>query len=240
MSEPRRILVAERDDDIRERLAASLRAAGYATTEAETGREALSHIQLERPDLALVGLCLQDIGGRDLARIFETNGDKVPVRTLVLAGPGTTQEDTASTGGAPEKPVLRWSHVDQVVTRVNSLFDLSESDDPERFCEAMTFGDVAIDPATHSVSVDGHSVELTEREFRFLHTLAVNRERTCTRDELKHLVWGDSNGVIGRTVDVLVSRLRSKLAEVSPEELVSTIRGIGYRFTPLAEDRESV
>jgi len=232
MSQARRILVAERDDDIRERLTAALRAAGYATTEAETGREALSHIQLERPDLALVGLCLQDIGGRDLARIFETNGDKTPVRTLVLAGPSVPADDAVVTGGAPEKPVLRWSNVEQVVTRVNSLFDLSESDDPERFCAELRCGDVAIDPTTHTVSVDGQSVELTDREFRFLHILAVNRERTCTRDELKELVWGDATGVIGRTVDVLVSRLRSKLAEVSHDELVSTVRGIGYRFTP--------
>ncbi len=239
MSHPRRILVAERDDDTREKLTAALRAAGYATTEAETGREALGHIQMERPDLALVGLCLQDIGGRDLARIFETNGDKVPVRTLVLAGPDVSDEDVTSTGGAPEKAVLRWSHFDQVVTRVNSLFDLSDADDPQRFCEELQVGDIAIDPATHSVSVDGRSVELTDREFRFLHILAVNRERTCTRDELKQLVWGDEAEVIGRTVDVLVSRLRSKLSEVSPDELVSTVRGIGYRFTALMDEGKS-
>jgi len=236
MAHPRRILVAERDHDIRERLAAALRAAGYATAEAGSGREALGQAQLAHPDLALVGLCLRDIGGRDLARIFETNGDSVPVRTLVLAGPDMTAEDTAVTGGAPEKPVLRWSHVDQVVTRVNSLFDLSEADDPERFCRELRCGDIAIDPTTRSVAVDGQVVELTEREFRFLHILAINRERTCTRDELKELVWGDSTDVIGRTVDVLVSRLRAKLAEVSPDELVSTVRGIGYRFTPAPED----
>ncbi|MBD3368032.1 MAG: response regulator [Candidatus Eisenbacteria bacterium] len=240
MSHPRRILVAERDNDTREKLAAALRAAGYATSEASTGREALEHIQLERPELALVGLCLQDIGGRDLARIFETNGDKIPVRTLVLAGPGVAPEDVAAAGGAPEKPVLRWTHVDQVVTRINSLFDLSDADDPERFCDKLMCGDVSIDPTTHSVSIDGRTVELTDREFRFLHILAVNRERACTRDELKELVWGDSSGVIGRTVDVLVSRLRSKLAEICPEELVSTVRGIGYRFTPAADEQKSL
>ncbi|MCK4409562.1 MAG: helix-turn-helix domain-containing protein, partial [Candidatus Eisenbacteria sp.] len=79
--------------------------------------------------------------------------------------------------------------------------------------------------------IDGAPIDLSEREFRFLHTLALNGERTCTRDELKRLVWGQDAEVIGRTVDVLVSRLRSKLTSATGREVISTVRGIGYRFT---------
>jgi len=201
MSLPKQVLVAERDPAILSQLARALRSAGYATSEAASGRETLRFVQMEHPDLVVVGLHLQDIGGRDLARILESNGTSEPVRAIVVCDASVPADDCALTGGAIERAVLRWSSVDEVVTRVNGVFDLSVNDDPELFT------------------------------FRFLHTLALNGERTCTRDELKRLVWGQDAEVIGRTVDVLVSRLRSKLTSATGREVISTVRGIGYRFT---------
>ncbi len=231
MAAPKHILVAERDQQILSQLAGALRASGYATSEAMSGREALRAVQMDRPDLAIVGMSLPDIGGRDLARILESNGDHAPIRTIVAAAPGSRGEDFTPAGNGAEKPVLRWSHVEEVVTRVNEAFDLSEGSDPERFARAVRCGGVSIDPKTMAVEVNGVPVELTEREFRFLQVLALNEERTCTREELKKLVWGEGADVIGRTVDVLVSRLRSKLTAATGREIVTTIRGIGYRFT---------
>jgi DNA-binding response OmpR family regulator len=231
MAVPKHVLVAERDPEILSQIAHALRCAGYATSEADTGRETLRFVQMELPDLVVVGLHLQDIGGRDLARILESNGTSQPIRTLVVCHASVPPEDCASTGGAVEKPVVRWTSVDEIVTHVNEVFDLSESKAPELFNEPVALGTVRIDPGDLTVEIDGVTVELSDKEFRFLHTLALNGERTCTRDELKRLVWGDDVEVIGRTVDVLVSRLRSKLASASGREIISTVRGIGYRFT---------
>lgn len=231
MAAPKHILVAERDQQVLAQLAGALRASGYATTEAATGREALRAVQMDRPDLAIVGMSLPDIGGRDLAKILESNGDQVPIKTIVAAGPGAPGEDFSPAGNGQEKPVLRWSHVEEIVTGVNEALDLSEGKDPDRFSRPVRAGGVSIDPKTMTVEVNGAPIELTKREFRFLQVLALNEARTCTREELKKLVWGKDAEVIGRTVDVLVSRLRSKLTAATGREIVSTIRGIGYRFT---------
>ena len=228
---PKQVLVAERDPFILSQLARALRSAGYATSEATSGRETLRFVQMEHPDLVVVGLHLQDIGGRDLARILESNGTSEPVRTIVVCDAGVPADDCALTGGATERPVLRWSSVDEVVTRVNGMFDLSVNNNPELLTEPIFLGAVRMDPGDLTVEIDGAPIDLSEREFRFLHTLALNGERTCTRDELKRLVWGQEAEVIGRTVDVLVSRLRSKLTSATGREVISTVRGIGYRFT---------
>jgi DNA-binding response OmpR family regulator len=230
MTIPKQILVAERDPATLTQLARALRSAGYATSEAATGRETLRFVQMEHPDLVVVGLHLQDIGGRDLARILESNGTSLPVKTIVVCDASVPADDCALTGGAPERSVLRWSSIDEVVTRVNEIFDLSVNKDPGLFEEPVCRGAVRMDPCDLTVEIDGMPIELSEREFRFLHTLALNCERTCTRDELKHLVWGRDAEVIGRTVDVLVSRLRSKLTAATGREFISTVRGIGYRF----------
>jgi len=227
---PRHVLVAERDSSTLNRLSRALRSAGYATSEAATGRETLRFVQMEHPDLVVVGLHLQDIGGRDLARILESNGTSVPVKTIVVCDAREPGDDCGLTGGAIEKPVLRWNTVDEVVTRVNEIFDLSVDKDPGLFERPVCCGAVRMDPGDLTVEIDGLPIDLSEREFRFLHTLALNGERTCTREELKHLVWGEETEVIGRTVDVLVSRLRSKLTAAAGREVISTVRGIGYRF----------
>jgi len=231
MSVPKHVLIAERDERTRTLLSGAFNASGYATVESETGRDALRSIQVERPDIVVIGLSLPDIGGRDLARILESNGDHEPLRTIVVAEPGAAPGDTLEHGGAVEMPVVYWSHVDELVTMVNEIFDVSESDDPGSFEERLTCGEITIDPGDMSVEIRGVPIDLTRKEFRFLHVLALNRERTCTREELRKLVWGGGDGVIGRTVDVLVSRLRSKLTAASGREIVSTVRGIGYRFT---------
>ncbi len=231
MSVPKHVLVAERDDQTRATVAAALRASGYATTESATGRDALKCIQAERPDAALVGLSLPDIGGRDLARILGPNADGATVSTIVFAERGARPEDCLDNGGAPEMPVVHWEHVEELVTLVNQMFDVSLGEAPERFEDVLRCGDVKIDPGQMTVEVDGVPIDLTKKEFHFLHVLAVNKERTCTREELRRLVWGGGSDVIGRTVDVLVSRLRSKLTAATGREIVSTVRGIGYRFT---------
>lgn len=230
MSVPKHVLVAEQDEQTRALLSGALRASGYATTESATGRDALRSIQVERPDVVIIGLSLPDIGGRDLARILGPNGEATPVPTVVVAEQGAPREDCSDSGGAQETPVVHWNHVDELVTLVNGIFDVSEGEEPERFKAVLSCGNVTIDPRLMTVEVDGVLVELTRKEFHFLHVLAVNKERTCTREELRKLVWSESDDVIGRTVDVLVSRLRSKLTAATGREIVSTVRGIGYRF----------
>lgn len=230
MTVPKHVLVAESDPRVLSQTTRALRSAGYATSEASTGRDVLRFVQMESPDLVVVGLHLPDIGGKDLARILESNGTHQPVRTIVACDASVPPEDCASTGGAVEKPVLRWLHVDELVTRVNDVLGLSAETDASVYEEPVSRGAVRIDPGDLTVRIDGVEIELSEREFRFLHTLAVNGERTCTRDELRRVVWGEEADVIGRTVDVLVSRLRSKLMSATGREVISTVRGVGYRF----------
>jgi len=228
MSSRKKVLVVERDPQARARLASALRAAGHTTSEAGTGREALRFVQMEKPDLALVGAALQDIGGRDLARILESSDHGESVRTVLTSGPGAPADDHHEE--SPEHHVFRWSHVDQVVTLVNTVLDIGEGKDPAVLAQPLTAGLLQMDPDRMTAIVNGKPITLTRREFRFLHVLALNAERTCTREEIRKLVWDGDTEVIGRTVDVLVSRLRGKLLAATGRELVETVRGIGYRL----------
>lgn len=90
-----------------------------------------------------------------------------------------------------------------------------------------------IRPEEHAALVDGRPLSLTLRELQLLIVLAGNPQRIMTRDELYTEVWGRPPRNGDRSVDVYVSRLRTKLGEALPERrLIHTHNGIGYRFAP--------
>jgi DNA-binding response OmpR family regulator len=90
-----------------------------------------------------------------------------------------------------------------------------------------------IRPEEHAALVDGRPLRLTVRELQMLSTLAANPQRIMTREELYAEIWGGEPRRDDRSVDVYVSRLRSKLGEALPGvDLIHTHNGIGYRFSP--------
>jgi DNA-binding response OmpR family regulator len=90
-----------------------------------------------------------------------------------------------------------------------------------------------IRPEEHAALVDGRPLSLTMRELQLLRALAANPQRILTREELYTEVWGREPRHADRSVDVYVSRLRSKLSAALPgKRLIHTHSGIGYRYSP--------
>ena len=90
-------------------------------------------------------------------------------------------------------------------------------------------GDLTIDQANYKVFVGGRPVQLTFKEYELLRFLAQNHDRVCTRETLLNRVWGYDFYGGGRTVDVHIRRLRSKI-EDSSHIFIETVRNVGYRF----------
>ena len=99
--------------------------------------------------------------------------------------------------------------------------------------EGRSAGSLEIRPEEHAALVDGRPLSLTVRELQVLTSLAAHPQRIMTREELYADVWGRAPRRDDRSVDVYVSRLRSKLREALPgRDLIHTHNGIGYRFSP--------
>jgi DNA-binding response OmpR family regulator len=99
--------------------------------------------------------------------------------------------------------------------------------------ESVQAGPLEIRPSEHTVLLDGVPLVLTVRELALLSELASHADRVLTREELYQAVWGGDLRASDRSVDVYVSRLRAKLAEVIPDvNFIHTHFGIGYRFSP--------
>lgn len=93
---------------------------------------------------------------------------------------------------------------------------------------------VVIDEASYSAKVQGKPLDLTYKEFELLRFLATHPSRVFTREQLLSEVWGYDYFGGTRTVDVHVRRLRAKLGDL--EQLIGTVRNVGYRFNVYEED----
>lgn len=104
----------------------------------------------------------------------------------------------------------------------------------EAAAEVLVCGPLRVDRAAHRVWVEEREIKLTALEFRLLVTLYDHKNRVLTRAQLLDEVWNIAAEITTRTVDTHVKRLREKLGAAG--QLITTVRGVGYRFTEEALD----
>ena len=105
--------------------------------------------------------------------------------------------------------------------------------------EHVAAGPVVLDKASHQVLVGEQPLDLAPTEFRLLRFLLENQSRVFSRQELLERAWGGNVQVGPRTVDVHVRRLRQLLEPFACEGILQTVRGFGYRLTPLPRSPET-
>jgi DNA-binding response OmpR family regulator len=126
----------------------------------------------------------------------------------------------------------------ELVARVGAAARRGVRPAEERRGEAIEIEELRIDPREVQAYVDGESAGLTPTEFKLLYTLALDRGRVVTRDELLQKVWGRRETHRDRTVDVFVRRLRRKIDDpASRHTFVQTRFGVGYKLEPVAKRR---
>ena len=222
-----RILIVEDEQDLASLLQYNLQAAGFETEIATTGAAALTRAKAYRPDLVLLDLMLPDVPGSEVLRLVKE--DPGLRRTLVVMVTAKSQEADRVQGlelGADDYVVKPFS-VRELVLRVKAVLRRFESD--AEGTQALSAGEISLDPARHEVRVGGREVALTALEFRLLKTLLERPGRVQTREVLLSDVWGIEAEITTRTVDTHIKRLREKLGPAG--DIVETVRGVGYKLS---------
>ncbi len=120
----------------------------------------------------------------------------------------------------------------EVEARVRLLLGKASSVDPLETSSEYKSGDLTVDVGGYTARLKGRPLDLTYKEFELLKYLMQHPGRVYTRDQLLQEVWGFDYYGGSRTVDVHVRRLRAKLG-AEHEQLIGTVRNVGYRFDPL-------
>ena len=233
MEEKKTVLIVEDERAIVEILKFNLMREGYNTLEALDGEAGLNLAQTADPDLILLDVMLPKMNGFEICEKLREGGFAMPIIML------TAREEEADKvfgleSGADDYMTKPFS-MRELMARVKAnirrrSFDLGARASAGVLVEAAG---IVIDPATFSVSKDGETVDLTQKEYDLLLYLIKERGKVFTREDLMQKVWNYDYFGDMRTVDVTVRRLREKIeADPGKPERIMTKRGVGYYFAP--------
>ncbi|WP_299037545.1 response regulator transcription factor [uncultured Pseudokineococcus sp.] len=184
-------------------------------------------------DAVLVDGRRELVAARSLTRLLRTTGVSCPL-LLVLTEGGLAA--VAADWGADDV-LLDTAGPAEVEARLRLATGRARlAEDDAEVSDEIRAGDVVIEESTYTARVRGRVLDLTYKEFELLKHLAQHPGRVFTRAQLLQEVWGYDYFGGTRTVDVHVRRLRAKLG-VDHEQLIGTVRNVGYRFVPPARER---
>jgi DNA-binding response OmpR family regulator len=168
------------------------------------------------------------------ARLLRAVGMTLPLVLVVTEG--TLTALNASWGA--QDFVLESACPAEVEARIRlALAPKEEATEPDREAR-IDSGNLVIDPVGYTAKLQGQTLDLTYKEFELLRYLAQHAGRVFTRTQLLQEVWGYDYYGGTRTVDVHVRRLRAKLGPEN-DQLIGTVRNVGYRFDPPSERRSA-
>ncbi len=227
-----RVLIAEDDRVIANAMALHLRRAGMDVEVADDGEKALAKLRFERPDVAVLDLMLPGVDGWRITETLRTEDITIPI---VIVSARSSEHDTVHALRIGGDDYLRKPFgMAELVARVEAALRRSGMAPMPDRGERIEVPGLVIDPDLHQAFLDGVDACLTRTEFRLLLTLAGERGRALSRDQLQQRVWGIPHRHRDRTVDVCVRKLRDKLDRRSATHTyIQTHRSVGYRFDPL-------
>jgi two-component system response regulator RegX3 len=225
------ILVVEDEDSFVEALTIGLTREGFRVQVARDGAEALDVFDAVQPDLVLLDVMLPKVSGIDVCRELRRRS-QVPI-IMVTAKGGEIDTVVGLEVGADDY-VTKPYRLRELVARMRAVLRRRAADlgaVPDLGGEALSVGDVALDPERHEVVIRGEIVPLPLKEFELLELLLANAGRVLTRDTLIDRVWGSDYVGDTKTLDVHVKRLRAKVEpDPSAPTRIVTIRGLGYKY----------
>ncbi len=234
MDTPKRVLIVEDDAHIAELMRMHLHDEGYAVTHAPDGHAGLRALQSGPWDALVLDLMLPGVDGLEICRAARAN-PAVARYTPIIITSARSSEMHRILGlelGADDYLAKPFS-VLELVARVRALLRRSEAMARSARVEAgqLELGQVALDPVTREVRVEGKPIELTPREFDLLHFFARHPGRVFSRLELLNQVWGYQHDGYEHTVNTHINRLRTKV-ETDPAQprRILTVWGRGYRM----------
>lgn len=221
-----RLLIVEDNVDLATTLARNLEFEGYEVRIAHDGVSGLAQATDWPADLVILDLMLPKLSGFDVLHTLRAGGSRVPV--IILTARGEEVDKVRGFRLDADQYVTKPFGVLELTERVRALLRRTN---PPNSNGALRFGQVVVDPVSHTVTRAGKPCALTPKSYDLLLALVRRSGAVVTRTELLREVWGYEASVVTRTVDSHVAELRRKLEDdpTEPRHFL-TVWTVGYRF----------
>ncbi len=226
MSQKKRILLIEDEEDIASLIKLQAEISGYKLHVEVDGINGYRAIEREKPDLVILDIMLPGQNGLDVCRKMKSNPELKNIPVIIISAKGEELDVVLGLElGAddylpkPFSPRILFSRIKAVLRR---------GKEQEKAPKVVGFGDYAIEPERYVLKKGEKQIPVTLSEFGILRRLIANRGKVLTRNQLLDDVHNDDAFIVDRNIDVHIASLRKKLGPHF--DWIETVRGVGYRF----------
>lgn len=219
------IVLIEDDLDILELLEYHLSKEGYAVTGFLSTENVEKFLDEENPSLMIVDRNLPGVEGSEFVAYLRDEGYDIPVIFLTARDKESDLEEGFLSGG--DDYMTKPFHAKELLLRIAALLKRCG----KKQIAKVKYRDLVLDLQQHSLSIDNKHIELTNLEFRLLHTFIKNSNQPLNRDFLRDEVWGEDNmDFHDKTINVAMNRLKKKIDPNGDKEYFVPVWGIGYKL----------
>ncbi len=230
-AESARLLVVDDDPEILELTQAYLSQQGFAVACVPSGEEMVDYLADHSVDLIILDLMLPGEHGLTLARRLKRDDD-VPI--IIVSAQGDDVDRIVGLEVGADDYIAKPFNPRELLARVRAVLRRSKrAPGDTEASDGISFGPFTLDLAAHQLLRNGAQVALTSGEFDLLAILAEHPHKVLHRDRILDLLTGAERSPFDRSIDVRVTRLRSKIEpDPSNPVYIKTIWGKGYMFCP--------
>lgn len=217
------VLIVEDEPRVHKMLSRLLTSEGYQVDGAKTGAEALTKGRGADYDAVILDVNIPGPDGFEVCSQLRQEGRWFPI--LMLTGRGEVEDRIRGLDSGADDYLAKPFSNDELLARLRALTRRLRAEG-----EVLRVGSLVLDPATHTVTVDGREVILTAKEFDLLELLMSHPGEVMTRTRILDEVWDFAYEGTSNVVDVYIRYLRSKLDEEGRPSWIESLRGVGYRL----------
>jgi len=217
-----KILVVEDDTDLNRTVCTFLNQSGYEATGCLNATDAYDAMYETVFDLILSDIMMPDTDGFAFVKSVRAVNENIPILFMTARDDFAAKQKGYRVG--VDDYMVKPIDLDELFLRIGALLRRAKIASSRR----LEVGNFVMDADEHTAYLDGEEIPLTTREFALLYKLLSYPKKTFTRSQLMDEFWDAESSSGPRTVDVYMTKLRSKLAECDAFEIV-TVHGLGYK-----------
>lgn len=216
-----RILVVEDEVGIANFIKQGLEEEAYAVDVADNGVTGLDWAMTNPYDIMLLDWMLPGKTGLEICQEIRKHHINTPV--IFLTARDTLQDTLQGLQAGANDYIKKPFHFEELLERIKVQLRPSSGEH-----EQFTLGNIVLDVAAHQVWKSGKEVALTQKEFALLEYLIRNKGKVCRRSRIIESVWDIHFDYNTGVIDVYINAIRKKLELDKDEDLIQTVRGVGY------------
>ena len=226
-----RILIVDDEETLCEALKINLENEGYDVDTAFSAEEALL-LDIKQYSLILLDIMMGEISGIKMAKMLKTDVSTADIPIIFCTARDTEDDMIMGLNIGADDYIMKPYTIRNAIARVKSVLRRTASHKGSNVsaekANRLVVEGLCLDLEFKRCTVDGEEVKLARKEFELLAYLIQHRGRICSREQILNRVWGDEVVVLDRTIDVNITRLRSKIGTYG--SYIVTRSGYGYGF----------